>query len=262
MKFDRNSDVTKNVKIIEWMKKELILSVGDVFDLIFKGVKPLDEALQDTLANIIMITYLLAKRLGISFSEIDYKIKEKIRIGIDQNHSVESWYGDFSNLKKHKGISLANSLRLEACFEIAKRINKNKKIFLKQLSSPEDVYKLYSYLSKENTEKAVLVLLNKKRCIIKEKIIDGKYTSSVTITAKEIINEVLMSNAFYLVLIHNHPNEECDPSEDDNIATEYLLDILHTIGACLFDHIIISSDYYYSYSEHQKLPKIGNKTKN
>ena len=101
MKFDRNSDVTKNVKIIEWMKKELILSVGDVFDLIFRGVKPLDEALQDTLANIIMITYLLAKRLGISFSEIDYKIKEKIRIGIDQNHSVESWYGDFSNLKKH-----------------------------------------------------------------------------------------------------------------------------------------------------------------
>ena len=101
MKFDRNSDVTKNVKIIEWMKKELILSVGDVFDLIFKGVKPLDEALQDTLANIIMITYLLAKRLGISFSEIDYKIKEKIRIGIAQNHSLESWYGDFSNLKKH-----------------------------------------------------------------------------------------------------------------------------------------------------------------
>ncbi|MGL5347124.1 MAG: MazG-like family protein [Peptostreptococcaceae bacterium] len=101
MRLDKSSDVTKNVKIIEWMKKELILSVGDVFDLIFKGVKPLDEALQDTLANIIMITYLLGKRLGISFTEIDYKIKEKIKIGIDQNHSVENWYGDFSNLKKH-----------------------------------------------------------------------------------------------------------------------------------------------------------------
>ena len=101
MRRDKSSDITKNVKIIEWMKKELILSVGDVFDLIFKGVKPLDEALQDTLANIIMITYLLAKRLGISFSEIDYKIKEKIRIGIDQNHSVESRNGDISNLKKH-----------------------------------------------------------------------------------------------------------------------------------------------------------------
>ncbi len=101
MRFERGSDITKNVKIIEWMKKEIIMSVGDLFDLIFKGVKPLDEALQDTLANIIMITYLLGKRLGISFKEIDYKIREKIKIGIDENHSVENWYGDFSNLKNH-----------------------------------------------------------------------------------------------------------------------------------------------------------------
>lgn len=101
MRLDKSSDITKNVKIIEWMKKELILSVGDVFDLIFKGVKPVDQSLQDTLANIIMMSYLLGKRLGINFNEIDYKIKEKIKIGIDENHSVENWYGDFSNLKKH-----------------------------------------------------------------------------------------------------------------------------------------------------------------
>lgn len=101
MRLDKNLDITKNVKIIEWMKKELILSVGDVYDLIFRGVKPVDQVLQDTLANIIMITYLLGKRLGINFNEIDYKIKEKIKIGIDENHSVENWYGDFSNLKKH-----------------------------------------------------------------------------------------------------------------------------------------------------------------
>ena len=77
------------------------MSVGDLFNLILKGVKPLDEALQDTLANIIMITYLLAKRLGISFTEIDYKVKEKIKLGISEDHSVERWYGDLSELKKH-----------------------------------------------------------------------------------------------------------------------------------------------------------------
>ncbi len=101
MRLDKSSDITKNIKIMEWMKTELILSIGDLFNLIFKGVKPLDETLQDTLANIIMITYLLGKRLGIGFNEIDYKIKEKIKIGIDENHSVESWYGDLSKLKKH-----------------------------------------------------------------------------------------------------------------------------------------------------------------
>ncbi len=101
MKLDRGSDVTRNVKIIEWMKTELLMSIGDLFNLILKGVKPLDETLQDTLANIIMITYLLAKRLGISFTEIDYKVKEKIKLGISEDHSVERWYGDLSELKKH-----------------------------------------------------------------------------------------------------------------------------------------------------------------
>lgn len=101
MRLDKGSEITKNIKIIEWMKTEILMSIGDLFNLLFKGVKPLDETLQDTLANIIMITYLLAKRLGINFKEIDYKVREKIKIGIDEDHSVERWYGDLSNLKKH-----------------------------------------------------------------------------------------------------------------------------------------------------------------
>jgi len=101
VRLDKGSDVTRNVKIMEWMKTELLMSLGDLFNLILKGVKPLDEALQDTLANIIMMTYLLAKRLGISFTEIDYKVKEKIKLGISEDHSVERWYGDLSELKKH-----------------------------------------------------------------------------------------------------------------------------------------------------------------
>ena len=56
MRLDKTSEITKNIKIIEWMKTELIMSVGDVFNLLFKGVKPVDEVLQDTLANIVMIT--------------------------------------------------------------------------------------------------------------------------------------------------------------------------------------------------------------
>lgn len=101
MRFDKNSDITRNVKIIEWMKTELLISIGDLFSLIYKGVRPLDETLQDTFANIIMITYLLAKRLGISFTEMDYKIKEKIKLGINEDHSIERWYGELSELKKH-----------------------------------------------------------------------------------------------------------------------------------------------------------------
>ncbi|MGN1033812.1 MAG: MazG-like family protein [Intestinibacter sp.] len=101
MRIDRNSDITRNVKIIEWMKNEILMSVSELFNILFKGVRSADETLQDILANIIMITYLLAKRLGISFEEVDYKIKEKVSLGIKEEHSVEKWYGDLTNLKDH-----------------------------------------------------------------------------------------------------------------------------------------------------------------
>jgi hypothetical protein len=101
VKFEKNSEVSKNVKIIEWMKTEILLSVSDLFNLLFKGIRPLDEAISDTLANIIMMTYLLAKRMGLTFTEVDSKVKEKIKIGIEEDHSVERWYGDLTNLDKH-----------------------------------------------------------------------------------------------------------------------------------------------------------------
>jgi hypothetical protein len=101
LRLNRNLEVTRNIKIIEWMKTEILVSIGDLFNLLYKGVKPLDEVLQDTLANIIMVTYLLSKRLGVSFSDVDYKIKEKIKTAINEEHSIERWYGDLSSLKKH-----------------------------------------------------------------------------------------------------------------------------------------------------------------
>lgn len=101
MKFDKSSDITKNIKIIEWMKNEILMSVSELFNLLFKGVKSADDSIQDILANIIMITYLLAKRLGINFNEIDYKIKEKTSLGIKEDHSIEKWYGDLTNLKEY-----------------------------------------------------------------------------------------------------------------------------------------------------------------
>ncbi|MDO7203641.1 MazG-like family protein [Paraclostridium bifermentans] len=50
MRLDKNSEITKNIKIIEWMKTELIISLGDLFNLLFKGTRPVDQILQDTLA--------------------------------------------------------------------------------------------------------------------------------------------------------------------------------------------------------------------
>ncbi len=98
---DQQIDVTKNIKTIEWLKSELLTTIASLFELLVKGVRGTQDALIDVLANIILVTYILGKRLGINFATIDMRIEDKIRLGILEQHKVEGWYGDLSSLKQY-----------------------------------------------------------------------------------------------------------------------------------------------------------------
>lgn len=98
---DNNIDVTKNVKMIEWLKSELLTTIASLYELLVKGAKGSQEAIIDVLANIILVTYLIARRLGINFARIDMKIADKIKLGVLENHKIEEWYGDLSDLKQY-----------------------------------------------------------------------------------------------------------------------------------------------------------------
>lgn len=98
---DHNIDVTKNIKMIEWLKSELLTTIASLYELLVKGVSGSQEALADILANIVLVTYLLGKRLGINFSRIDMRIEDKIKLGILEKHKIEEWYGDLSDLKQY-----------------------------------------------------------------------------------------------------------------------------------------------------------------
>ncbi|NLY42658.1 MAG: hypothetical protein GX066_01530 [Clostridiaceae bacterium] len=100
--FDREIDITRNIKMIEWLKSELLTDIAGLFKGLANGVKDdTQDLLAETLSNIIMISYLLARRLGISYSVIDIKMEDKLRLGVLDNHELEKCYGDLSELSKH-----------------------------------------------------------------------------------------------------------------------------------------------------------------
>lgn len=98
---DKKVDITKNIKIIEWLKSELLTAVALLFETLVKGVKNSQDILLDIISNIILITYLIGKRMGLSFENIDSKIEEKAKLGKVEDHDIEKWYGDLSNLLDH-----------------------------------------------------------------------------------------------------------------------------------------------------------------
>lgn len=98
---EKGMNIAKNIGLIEWLKSELLSSVSDLFTLLTNGIKGTQEAIIDCLANIILVSYLLGRRLGIHYGEIDKRVGEKIRLGILDEHDVESEYGDLSALSEY-----------------------------------------------------------------------------------------------------------------------------------------------------------------
>ena len=104
--FEKDIDITRNIKLIDWLKTELIADISNLFKLLLNGFKEeLFESVTETLANIILIAYILGKRLGISYNAIELKVESKIKLGIIDNHEVEKYYGDLSELSKHLSYS-------------------------------------------------------------------------------------------------------------------------------------------------------------
>ena len=99
--FNQDTDITKNIRVIEFLKSELLTAVAALYQNLIKGTKVGQEVLVDILANLILVTYLLGKRLGIAAAVIDSKIMEKIRIGMIEDHETEKWYGDLSDLSEY-----------------------------------------------------------------------------------------------------------------------------------------------------------------
>jgi len=104
--FDKEIDITRNIKIIEWLKSELLTDVANLFKVLVNGVKEeVHESISDTLSNIVLICYLLGRRLGISYNSIELKIENKVKLGLIENHEVEKYYGDLSELSRHLNSS-------------------------------------------------------------------------------------------------------------------------------------------------------------
>ncbi|OGO80562.1 MAG: hypothetical protein A2Y21_08520 [Clostridiales bacterium GWC2_40_7] len=104
--FDKEIDITRNIKLIEWLKGELLTDIANLFRVLVNGIREeVHETVVDTISNIILISYLLGKRLGISYNAIEMKVHNKIKLGLVENHDVEKYYGDLSELSKHLGSS-------------------------------------------------------------------------------------------------------------------------------------------------------------
>ncbi|QQY79804.1 MazG-like nucleotide pyrophosphohydrolase family protein [Keratinibaculum paraultunense] len=98
MKDKNNVDIIKNLRTIEWLKSEILTSVANLYEILATGEENTKEDIEDLLSNIILLSYLLGKRLGLDYDDINLNLRNKIKLNIIKDHQIEKWYGDLSQL--------------------------------------------------------------------------------------------------------------------------------------------------------------------
>ena len=156
------------------------------------------------------------------------------------------------SLKEEFGLSKISALKLEATFEFHRRLISSKYQEFTSMKHIENVYQRYQYLEDHEQELFIILMLDNKYQILKEKILYQGTQNSVELSIKEIVVELLQTNTKKFILIHNHPNGEIYPSKEDIASTALIAEKCDMLNIKLLDHLIIYKGGYYSFKENNQ----------
>ena len=159
-----------------------------------------------------------------------------------------------SDLTKTKGIGPAKAITIVAALELGRRRKNTGAQEVKKISSSRDAYQaLYPYLSDLNHEEIWVLLLNRSNKIESTMRISEGGISSTVLDVRLVLREALNRYASGIILAHNHPTNNCLPSEQDLRITTKLKDAAKLMDINLLDHLILCGDRYYSFADENVL---------
>jgi DNA repair protein RadC len=155
-----------------------------------------------------------------------------------------------SDLTKFKGIGEVKAISIISALELGRRRKDQEPPKLLKITGSKQVYELMSPdLYDEPVEQVFLLLLNRTNGLIKkEHVSRGGVTASV-VDPKVVFRFALEQGAHSLILIHNHPSGNLQPSDADKRLTQRLQKVGLELEIPLVDHLIYTDQGYFSFAD-------------
>ena len=160
-----------------------------------------------------------------------------------------------AELSRVRGIGIAKATQLKAAFELSRRLDGTDDLYAganiknpgPAIKSPEDMMRYVGEeLKGKLKEHFQIILLNTRNQIIgKEEISVGSLNTSI-VHPREVFKAAIAASAAAIILVHNHPSGDPQPSEDDIKLTKRLSESGLIMGIDVLDHIIICNNKYLS----------------
>lgn len=150
-----------------------------------------------------------------------------------------------------KGIGLSKACRIIAGLELGSRLQTRESIRKVDIHSPRSIADLFiARFQYEDKEHFIALLLDTKNRIIGEvRVSTGDLNRSI-VSPREVFKLAIKRSANAMILVHNHPSGDPEPSREDIQVTKRLLEGAKILGIRILDHLIIGYNQYYSMREH------------
>lgn len=154
-------------------------------------------------------------------------------------------------LIKVKGVGQVKALEIIACFELGRRLLKDKKAAL--ILQPRHVWERMAVYRQSKKEHFVVFFLDTQNQLEKEEIVSVGTLNESIIHPREVFEPAIRHLASHIIVAHNHPSGGLEPSSEDRVVTNRLQDAGRLLGIQLLDHVIVTAQSYYSFKEHNDL---------
>lgn len=166
------------------------------------------------------------------------------RYGLDKLNELS-----LNELQEIKGIGPAKAMQIMALFEFNKRHSLAKRDG-EPIKSARDVFEYASQrLITNQQENFMILLLDSKNRIVKDEVISIGTLNASIIHPREVFKSAIKESANSIILVHNHPSGDPEPSQEDNEITEKLFEAGELLNIKVLDHVIVGKVEFYSFKE-------------
>lgn len=184
----------------------------------------------------------------LSAIDLALKVLEKAECG--KQGLLGLYHLSLEQLEQIKGVGPVKAIKVKCITELSKRIattNAWNDVVFQRSGTVAACY--MEKLRHRGTECVLVLLLDAKGHLIKEKELSNGTVRMSLISPREVFIEALKVEAVQMILIHNHPSGDPSPSKADVIITEHIQKLGKQMELPLIDHIIIGDNKYISFKE-------------
>lgn len=229
------------------MKEKLTINQWDEQDrprekMLNKGIQVLTDA------------ELLAILIGSgNRDETAVELMKRVLLACDNNLNELGKYS-VNELCSFKGIGPAKAISIVAACELGKRRKIADVVERNRIICSTDVYnELHPLMGDLYTEECWVILLNQNNKIIDKIKISAGGISETAVDVRCILREAILKRAVSIILCHNHPSGNAQPSIEDDRLTSRIKQAGSVMNINLADHVILCDGRYYSYADEGRI---------